>query len=113
MKLFRRSAEPTIRGAADLLGIWQLVQSDDLGYQDAELDIREGGRMFYAIHDEGKWAIMCLTYRIEGDTIVSDQPSAPREDRTRFSIEPDGTLILNRQGQRSWFRRGPKRAPEV
>jgi hypothetical protein len=69
--------------------------------------------MLYAISDQGKWAIMRLTYRIEGATIVSNQPSAPREDRTQFSLDPDGTLVLEQQGQRSWFRRGPKRAPDV
>jgi len=37
---------------------------------------------------------MILTYRIEGDTIISDQPSHPREEKTKFSFTPEGKLVL-------------------
>jgi hypothetical protein len=37
---------------------------------------------------------MFLTFRIDGDTIITDQPSAPREEWTRFEIDTDGKLIL-------------------
>jgi hypothetical protein len=35
---------------------------------------------------EGK---ILLTYRVEGDVIITDQPSHPGEQRTRFSFAPD------------------------
>lgn len=37
---------------------------------------------------------MKLTYRVEDDVLVTDQPSALREDRTDFVFEPDGALVL-------------------
>ena len=37
--------------------------------------------------------------------IVTNQPSSPHEERTRFYFEPDGTLVLEWGGQRHWFRR--------
>ena len=98
---------------AAVVGVWQLVRSEGLPHVAAELEMTEDGRMIYAIREGGKWQLMKLTYRLEGDTIVSNQPSAPREERTRFTIGVDGELILAWHGQRSWFRRCEKRSPEV
>src|SRR5262245_929554 len=92
---------------ADLVGIWQQLGSDQ--DQAAELDIRADGRMLYAAPESGRWVIMKLTYRVEGDTLISNQPSAPREERTRFALAADGTLELEFAGERTRFRRGPKR----
>ena len=90
--LDRLGRESSTSGAADLVGVWHLVRSDILPPGEAELDIGDDGRLLYSIRDGDKWQIMRLTYRIEGDTIVSNQPSAPREER---------------------FRRGEKRAPRA
>ena len=103
-----RQSEPT---PPDLVGVWHLVHSDALPQQEAELDIRGNGQMSYSIRDGDKWQIIKLTYQLEGDTLVSNQPSAPREERTAFRVEADGTLLLSFGGERSWFRRGVKRAP--
>jgi len=68
--------------------------------------------LFHSVLSDGRWQIMKLTYRVEGDYLVTDQPSSPRAERTRFRLESDGTLRLEFGGQKSWFRRGKKRAPE-
>lgn len=98
--------------ATDLIGCWQLVESADGQGEPAEADFRADGRLFYSVLSGDRWQIMRLVYRIDGDAVVTDQPSAPREERTRFALEPDGTLILEFGGERSRFRRGPKVAPE-
>jgi len=98
---------------ADLVGVWQLVRSDSLAHEDAELEIRDDGRMTYSIRAGATWQVMKLTYRVDGDTLVSNQPSAPREERTRFVIERDGTLMLALGGEQNRFRRSEKRAPAL
>jgi hypothetical protein len=90
--------------------VWHLVRGigDD---QDTDLEILADGRMVYAVREGDKWQIMKLTYRLEGDVIVSNQPSAPRETRTKFSLQPDGSLVLDLGGERATFRRGLRRVP--
>ena len=60
--------------------------------------------MDYSIIEQGKRQIMKLTYRIDGNEIVSNQPSAPREERTKFSFE-NGDLVLMFEGERTTYRR--------
>jgi len=95
-----------------LVGCWELIRSAVQPMEPAETDFRSDGRLFYSVLSEGRWQIMKLTYRVEGDYLVTDQPSHPRTERTRFRLESDGTLMLEFGGQKSWFRRGKKRAPE-
>jgi hypothetical protein len=49
----------------------------------------------------------------EAHTLITNQPSAPSERRTSFTVEPDGTLSLDFDGKRSSFKKGPKAAPTV
>jgi len=44
-----------------------------------------------------------LTYRVEGQMVVTNQPSAPREERTRFRLTPQGKLILEFGGVESQY----------
>jgi hypothetical protein len=48
---------------------------------------------------------MFLTYRVVGDELVTDQPSAPREERTQFRFTQDVRLVLTFGGVQSTFRR--------
>jgi len=54
------------------------------------------GRLIYTIHAEATDQIMFLRYRIEGDELVTDQDSSPREERTPFAIEHGTVLLLGR-----------------
>jgi hypothetical protein len=97
-----------------LVGCWHLVgmagvDSVDLGI---EVEFRSDGRLFHSIQTGARWQLSRLVYRIEGDTIISDQLSAPEERSTRFTLEPDGRLRLDGPDSTTWYRRGPKRAPE-
>ena len=51
---------------------------------------KANGQLVHSV-PEGK---MLLTYRVVDDVIITDQPSHPREARTRFSFDPDGSLVL-------------------
>lgn len=108
-RLFRRRREPPNA----LVGCWQLVNPDAKPFEPAEAEFLEDGRLNYAVLSGARWQIMKLRYRIDGDVVVTNQPSAPREERSRFTLEADGSLTLELGGERSRFRRGPKAAPNV
>lgn len=60
---------------------------------------RPDGTLAYIIWDEARHrsSFIVLTYRTEGDLLVTDQPSAPREERSRFIFTQDGKLEIARQ----------------
>ena len=63
-------------------------------YGDVSLDFLPNGGLTYTVHGEETRQIMLLTYRVEGDVLITDQPSAPKEERTRFEITSSGKLVL-------------------
>ena len=77
------------------------------------MDFRADGSLTYAVPSADRWQIMKLTCRVEGSVLVTDQASSPREVRTSFERQADGLLVLASAGHRSWFSKGPKRAPAV
>jgi hypothetical protein len=79
-----------------LVGKWR-SDPDDASineYGDVSLDFSPNGGLAYTVHTEGKRQVMLLTYRVEGEILITDQPSDPKEERTRFKIRPDGRLVL-------------------
>jgi hypothetical protein len=101
------------RDSKGLVGCWHLVRTEGQPFEPAEADFRDDGRLYYSVLSGQRWQIMKLRYRIEGDTLVTDQPSHPREERSRFALAPDGTLTIEFAGNKSAFRRGEKKAPKV
>ena len=80
-----------------LLGHWvtDTEDSESLAeYGEVSLDFGPGGRLAYTIHLEGKRQIMLLTYRVEGNVLVTDQISEPHEERVAFEMTPSGKLVL-------------------
>jgi len=98
-----------------LIGCWHLVRSDgeiDSG-DEVEMEFYPNGQLTYAIGEGKKWQLSLLTYKVVGDVILTNQPSAPSEERTKFAFEPDGKLRLESDGSRTWFTRIPSRASAV
>ncbi len=83
-----------------LLGTWR--QSND---HNISMVFFNDGRLEYRIRENDKIGIMKLTYRVEGHEIVSNQPSAPREERTSFAFEDEDTLVLDHLGEEALFKR--------
>jgi hypothetical protein len=80
-----------------VVGKWALDPQDTNSlqrYGNATLEFKEQGQLIYSIHAENKEQKMFLTYQIKNKEIITNQPSAPREERTQFSVTPDGRLIL-------------------
>jgi hypothetical protein len=92
----------------NLVGAWVMDETDtralaDLG--DVLLEFGKGGWLIYTIRGQDKDQIIKLRYRIEGSTIVTDQPSAPQVERTAFSLSDDGLLTLAFSGTPYRFKR--------
>ncbi len=113
LNILNRLLRRRTSSAKVLVGCWHLVRSTQEPFEPAEADFRDDGRLYYSVLSRGRWQIMKLRYRVEGDFIVTEQPSAPRQERTRFSVESDGTLHLELGDKRNRFHRGDKLAPSV
>ena len=80
-----------------LLGTWRTDSGDESSlaeYGDVSMHFDETGALTYTVHGDGVVQIMNLTYRVDGDTMITDQPSKPREERTKFSFETNDRLLF-------------------
>lgn len=80
-----------------LIGTWEVDKSDQRAlkeFGDVSLEFAADGKLKYTIAAGDKAQIMLMTYVVEDGVIVTDQPSAPRVERTNFSISSDGVLTL-------------------
>jgi hypothetical protein len=80
-----------------LAGKWRSDPRDVDGlseFGDVSLDFSPNGALTYTIHAGDKRQIILLTYRVEDGVLVTDQPSSPKEERTRFRLTPFGKLVL-------------------
>jgi hypothetical protein len=88
-----------------LLGTWRLMRAD------AALDFAPGVRMEF-MHDGmlryhidvgGSDQVIELRYRVEGDTLFTDNPSAPHSMSVRFSHGVGDVLMLDFAGALAWL----------
>lgn len=94
-----------------LIGTWVSDPEDTANIQQFgkyTLYFTIDGQLIQTIIGKGK---MFLTWRVEDNVLIIDQPSDPREDRIPFSITPDGKLTLVYEGQESKYVRGHPSAP--
>lgn len=94
----------------DLVGSWVVDETDnrvlaELG--DVVFEFKDDGWLIYTIRAEGKNQIIKLRYQVEGSTIITDQPSAPRVEKTAYSLSENGMLTLAFGGVPYRFRRQP------
>ncbi len=93
----------------ELLGTWVSDPEDEEGIREfgrVSLEFSEDGDLTYTIHGDDKDQKMFLTYSVEGNELVTDQPSRPQRERTAFSLTSEGRLTLWFGGQRSVYIRG-------
>lgn len=94
---------------SQLFGKWRLQHSQQNlpAAEDTVAEFSPDGALTYSITNDGKTGIIKMTYRVEGGFIFSDQPSSPREEKTAYRIDPDGSLILIYDSQPSRFLKVP------
>ncbi|WP_380872455.1 hypothetical protein ACFB49_33910 [Sphingomonas sp. DBB INV C78] len=89
-----------------LLGRWTIDPShletqQNLGNVSMEFDA--DGNLIYIIKSSGKNEAILMTYRLDGASIITDQPSHPGPQRTAYSLSDDGVLTLAFGGETSRF----------
>lgn len=89
-----------------LIGTWRSDAEDSTGvraYGDVSLKFGSDGTLLYIIKHADKERVIRLTFRVDGDYIVTDQPSQPHVERTKYELTSDGALILAFGGQKSRY----------
>jgi hypothetical protein len=88
-----------------LLGAWQLLRADPaLEFAPGvKMEFRPGGRLLYTIDAGGREQVFTLIYRVEGDMLQTDNPSAPHRASTRFLRGEADVLIFDFSGARALF----------
>lgn len=89
----------------ELVGRWILDIKDESSlraFGNVSLEFSADGKLTYGIHGASKDQIIFLTYRFDGGSLITNQPSAPREERS--SVRFDGsTLIVGLGGREARF----------
>jgi hypothetical protein len=80
----------------ELVGSWESETSDPVTKRTVgkvRMEFYSGGILAYIVFESDKMRIIKLTYRVVNDTIITDQPSRPRAEVTRFNLS-DQSLEL-------------------
>jgi len=88
-----------------LVGRWHQV--GPAADESTSMVFTNDGKLIYSIHTRDKTQIINMVYEASGDQIITDQPSDPRKEITKFYFEPSGILVLDHQGEKTRFMREP------
>ncbi|MGQ0640445.1 MAG: hypothetical protein ACT4P6_06690 [Gemmatimonadaceae bacterium] len=88
-----------------LVGRWRLLRTDAVLEFAAgvRMEFLPDGHLLYTIPVDNRELQVELIYRVEGDTLRTDNPLAPHATATRFEFGPGDVLILDFAGPRAWF----------
>jgi hypothetical protein len=101
---WRSQPSSDLEGGDALLGRWRLI-ADGPETEAVTLDFKSTGDLAYTLHAGDKLQIMNLSFRLDGDCLVTNQASRPREERTRYAIGADGVLRLEFDGKATRYER--------
>lgn len=88
--------------APGLIGRWRQVGPAP---DESTMVFTNDGKLIYSVDEGDKTSIVNLVYEVSGDQIITDQPSNPRKEITKFYFEPNGILVLDYQGEKRRFAR--------
>lgn len=83
-----------------LLGIWE--NEKKIGSEDVSMEFRENGDLIYVIIGAGMEQKIFMKYEIYQDIIITNQPSSPKREETKFILDGD-KLLLEFKGEKSLF----------
>ena len=84
-----------------LIGKWSADSSE---FPNTQMTFTSNGKLIYEITENEKVSIMNMTFETSEDLIISNQPSHPRIEKTRYSISGD-LLTLDYEGVISKYRK--------
>lgn len=71
-----------------------------------EMEFKENGELIYTAHNkDGKALVSVCTYRVEGNNLITDQPSAPNEVKSLIKFNTSNNLMINTDGFCSYMLR--------
>ncbi|MGC4022969.1 MAG: hypothetical protein QM734_14010 [Cyclobacteriaceae bacterium] len=85
-----------------LFGKWTTDKNDKLTVDflgDVTMTFTPKGELIYEIKEGERLQIINMTFWTEDNYIISDQPSHPKKEKTKYSFGTDEYLILEFQGQ--------------
>ncbi|MFC1587488.1 hypothetical protein ACFL54_04175 [Planctomycetota bacterium] len=88
------------------IGKWKTDSRDKITFENfgsVTLEFLDDDRLIYTIHGNETDNKICLTYRIEGDNLITNQPSKPREETTKFRFVSEIELSLFFEGIESKY----------
>jgi len=91
----------------NLIGTWNTDEDDEKTMQTigkVTITFTHDGKLVYDIIEDGKIQRINMIYKVEGDFIISDQPSNPQEQKTKFKLE-NNKLLLVFNGEKTMFKR--------
>jgi hypothetical protein len=100
----------------ELIGVWNSDQSDEATKENTgnvKMTFTEDGKLIYDINTGSKVQRMNLVYKIDGDNIISDQPSHPQKQSSKFKVEDSNRLIIEFEGEKAVFIRASKKAKNL
>lgn len=90
-----------------IIGVWVLDPKSDNKkiietFGNIAMQFQDDGKLSYWIQEDVSKQYIFLSYEIKGDEIFTDQPSAPKEEITKFRFEKD-KLVLDYNGTKGYF----------
>ena len=89
------------------LGMWRLVKSNgsiDVG-NDVTMTFTRDGKLTYVIHQNASDQVMNLVFSVDGNRLLTNQPSHPLLESTNFAFDDEDHLVLDYGDGKSWFAR--------
>jgi hypothetical protein len=80
-----------------LLGRWSIDQTDTAAVDalgDAVMEFDDRGNLIYIVKTDDTDQVMLMTYRVSGDEIITDQPSAPNPQKSGYAIDGDALTLV-------------------
>lgn len=100
----RWSSRPSNETA--LIGTWRVDPADAAtlnAFGDAELEFDDHRNLRYVVKGRETDQIILMTYEVQGDEILSDQPSHRSPQRSKYVLGADGSLTIYFDGQAARF----------
>ncbi len=88
-----------------LIGVWvsDPKDTDNIDeYGCITMEFTKDGKLQYTIEQRDKKQKIFIIYKIEGNILITDQPSHPREEKTKFEVK-DNNLTLYFRGRKSKY----------